>query len=647
MNPLRFAFRVLAADRRTRVSTILTGVGVAVATAVVLLLMSLPSASDARTARSYWQAPHPRSADAETMLIRSSTDYFEGSAIRVVAVAPTGDSSRIALPPGVPRLPRPGEVLVSQALADRMHAVPAARLADRYPGVVGTITDAGLEYPGQLIALVGHTPKEISESAAKVDGFGDPAKVQADPFLKFLAGVGVVVLLIPSLVLVASSSRLTAARRERRLAALRLAGADPGQVTAMVAAETGVAALAGALLGALCEPLLGRLVEGVPWNGGTWMPGDFAIPLAEKAALAGAIVVMVLVAAVAGLRRVVNNPLAAASAQTPKPLRAWRLLAAPIAGGLFLFTVLDQHADANFALLGLALVVFAAVVIGPWVTFAVGALFLRWWRRPAGLLTGRRLRDDPRGAYRATAGVVLAVLVGTMALTIMPSLTDSLAGEAPNTIRTYVYADEPASVVDRINADLARYGQPVRASAYQGQGKLEGSISVPTDGADREVVRTAVTKEAGGGDVISPADDLAGNHQMLDDIRRITAIGLIAACVLAGCSAAIATAGSVMDRRRTFGALMAAGTPVRVLSRALRAEAAVPALVATVGAGAAGIGVGIGLLTVATRGHTPVATVLSPWLLAPVVLGIGVALLGASVCTPALNRVRAEPLSDE
>jgi hypothetical protein len=651
VNPLRFAFRVLAADRRTRVSTILTGVGVAVATALVLLLSSLPSASDARTARSYWQVLHPRgSADAKTMLVRPSTDYFEGSAIKVVTIATTADSSRIALPPGVPKLPRPGEVLVSQALADRMHAVPASRLADRYPNVVGTIADAGLEYPDQLIALVGRAPADIAESAAEVDGFGDPANALGDPFLKILAGVGVVVLLIPSLVLVASSSRLTAARRERRLAALRLAGATPGQVTAMVAAETGVAALAGALVGALCEPLLGRLAEKVPWNGGAWMPGDFGMPLAEKVALVVTIMVMVLVAAVAGLRRVVNNPLAAAAGQTPKPLRAWRLLVAPIAGGLFLFTVLDQDVDTYFTLLGLAMVVFAAVVIGPWVTFAVGALFGRWWRGPAGLLTGRRLRDDPRGAYRATAGVVLAVLVGTMALTIMPSLMGSVSGATPdpNTIRVYPYTEKPAAVVDRLNADLARYGQSLRASAYVGKGKLEGSIGVQTEGADREVVRTAALKAVGGGgDVVSPADERAGDLQMLDEIRRVTVIGLIAACVLAGCSAAIATAGSVMDRRRTFGALMAAGTPVRVLSRALRAESAVPALVATLGAGAAGIGVGIGLLTVASRGHSPVATVLSPWLLAPVVLGIGVALLGASVCTPALNRVRAEPLADE
>ncbi|MPZ84330.1 MAG: ABC transporter permease, partial [Actinophytocola sp.] len=92
-----------------------------------------------------------------------------------------------------------------------------------------------------------------------------------------------------------------------------------------------------------------------------------------------------------------------------------------------------------------------------------------------------------------------------------------------------------------------------------------------------------------------------------------------------------------------FGALMAAGTPVRTLARALRAEAALPALVATIGAGALGTAVGVGLFGLVSAS----VPTFSPWLAAPVALGALVALLAASVCTPALKRVRAEPLADE
>jgi hypothetical protein len=168
-------------------------------------------------------------------------------------------------------------------------------------------------------------------------------------------------------------------------------------------------------------------------------------------------------------------------------------------------------------------------------------------------------------------------------------------------------------------------------------------VVVPTTPSNAEVVRTALVGAAPGEEVGSRGLHMIGQRQELDDLRRVTVIGLIAAGVLAGCSAAVATAGSVMDRRRTFGALIAAGTPVRVLSRALRMEAALPAMVATIGAGVVGILVGVGLYSMVEE----TSVVLSPWLLAPVVLGIGVALLGASVSTPALKRVQSEPLADE
>jgi hypothetical protein len=168
-------------------------------------------------------------------------------------------------------------------------------------------------------------------------------------------------------------------------------------------------------------------------------------------------------------------------------------------------------------------------------------------------------------------------------------------------------------------------------------------VVVPATGSSREAARTALLAASGGAQVISKEMKLGDQNTQLADLRRVTVIGLVTAAVLGGLSAAIATAGSVLDRRRTFGALMAAGTPVRTLARALRAEAALPALVATIGAGALGTAVGIGLFGLVSKS----VAVISPWLAAPVVLGALVALLAASVCTPALNRVRAEPLADE
>lgn len=749
MNSLQIALRVLKVDRRTRTSAILTAVGVAVATGLVLLLATLPFATQHREQRALWQGEnfYSRGADGPVkMLYSGSKDYFDGQEIiRVdVAVAPGATAAGIALPAGVPQLPGPGETVVSPALGRLLQGHPADQLGDRFGKPVGALGEDGLRFPEQLVALVGHTPDQMPENANPIAGFPS-GKASPDGLLMLLSWVGIIVLLVPSLVLVASSARLTAARRERRLAALRLAGATPGQVTNMVAAETTLSAGIGAVLGLLISPALHGLASFVPWAGGTWLAADFALPVGLTVFIALAIPVLVVLAGVLGLRRVLKNPLFATGGHTKKPLHWWRLLALPAAGVFFLVAVTTAKDSGGITMVmaGLFLLVGSAAIVGPWVTSAVGGTFVRIWRRPSSLLAGRRLRDDPKGAYRSSAGIVLAVFAGSMALTLLPTF-ESMAGGGRSFVDSALYVDtdgqHASKIVEQANTSLQKYGQSEQAVAVgevylvQGEGgnrtghralvmscadavKLtrfgltadnctggpavfgdsaldlaqfqvtadwEGPASpvksgtraeaihlpdsdlsttsiidpaalpdgftskyvtvvAPTTDANREIVRTALAGPAAGEEIGSRDQYLFNQQTELGDLRRVTVIGLVAAGILAGCSAAVATAGSVMDRRRTFGALMAAGTPVRVLARALRMEAALPALVATIGAGIVGVLVGVGLFSmVDERG-----IVLSPWILAPVVLGVGVALLGASVCTPALKRVQVEPLADE
>ncbi len=736
MNPVQLSLRVLRADRRTQAATLLTALGVAVATGLVLLLVSLPFATKARAERALWQAPDTAAAGPAEITWSTATDEVDGRRITRVDVAPLVDATSVQLPPGIDRLPAPGEMLLSPDLATLVADRPAAQLADRLGArPAGLLGDEALRFPEQLAVLVGHAPDTMPAGATERPSLGS-GTAAVDPLLALMSGVGVVVLLVPSLVLVASASRLTAARRERRLAALRLAGATPAQVTAMVAAETGLAAVAGALLGVVAGPLVHWLATWVPWDGGTWFPGDFTLGAVPTLLVAVTIPALVVGAAVAGLRRVVRRPLTATGGHTRKPLSGIRLLFVPAAAGLFFLSLSNESGSMLLpVLVSLGILMWSPTVVGPWVTSALGGIFTRTWRRPATLLAGRRLRDDPKAAYRASAGVVLAVFAGSMALTLMPSL-ESEAGYYSQFRTPVLYfsadpegADEAVAAVDR---RLERYGLAERAVRV-GQGELRAggqyfaavvadcasakrvlpgteslacrdepavyldspvpvsglgatgaggpeapavplrdgevvtgggapdvvivdpalwpadvplldvSIAVAADDATRETARTAMLAAAAGAQVISKELELGNQDTQLADLRRLTIIGLVTASVLAGLSAAIATAGSVLDRRRTFGALMAAGTPVRTLSRALRAEAALPALVATVGAGALGTAVGVGLFGLVSDS----APTLSPWLAAPIVLGALVALLAASVCTPALKRVRAEPLADE
>jgi hypothetical protein len=731
VNSIQLALRVLRVDRRTQVSTTLTALGVAVATGLVLLLVSLPYATQSRAERTLWQHLDVGGDSGARISWASSDDQVDGQVITRVDVAPLVDPAKIELPPGIDRLPGPGEMLQSPELAQLASSRPPTELADRFGATPsGLLGNDALMFPEQLVVLVGHTPDTMPVNASKISGFASGV-AEPDPMLSLLAGVGVVVLLVPSLVLVASASRLTAARRERRLAALRLAGATPAQVTAMVGAETGLAAMAGAVIGVVVSPVLYSLATWVSWGGGTWFAHDFTLPWYVVVLVALAVPALVVGAAVAGLRRVVRTPLMATGGHTRKPLSVVRLAAVPVALVLFFATLASSSLNSSMLpmLAALGLLMWSPTVVGPWLTSALGGVFTKVWRKPASLLAGRRLRDDPKAAYRASAGVVLAVFTGSLALTLLPSLESEAGYYSPyrdSVLYLTTDAEHAPDVVAAADTGLKRYGLAQRATTVATQnvrlgqdyytgyvvpcadakvllevsvtcqsgpaiyapssvsmdvldisdsgeetrvpvaGKpvVDGAldvvlidpallpknapessvdVAVPATDATRETARTALLAASGGAQVVSKEMMLGDQDTQLADLRRVTVIGLVTASVLGGLSAAIATAGSVLDRRRTFGALMAAGTPVRTLARALRAEAALPALMATIGAGALGTAVGVGLFGLVSKS----LPVLSPWLAAPVVLGALVALLAASVCTPALNRVRAEPLADE
>ncbi|MCS7477757.1 FtsX-like permease family protein [Umezawaea endophytica] len=717
---MRLAITLFRGDRRGRVSAALIASGVAVGVLLVLWLLAAPNALEARKDRVAWREAGPEGS----VTVASTADEFGGRLIARFDVA-SAEPGEVAVAQGIPRLPGPGEVVLSPALADLVGTVPAARLGDRFPGaVVGLLGEGALRFPDELVAIVGHPPGAVDGRHVR-DLLGSSVEVdESGTALFLLTRIGLVVLVVPCLVLVASVGRLTAAKREHRLTALRLAGATPRQAVVVIAVEIAVGAVVGSALGVALAWPSSHLAALVPWEGGTWFPADFAPDPLVAFVAAVCAPVLVVGAAVLGHWRVV--------ARAPGEVRVrvvrWRRLLIGCGAFALFFAGIAVAREVGgprrfeVVLAGVAGVALALVFTGPVVTWLVGRLFVGCWRGPATLLAGRRLVGDPVAAFRGSAGVVIAVFTGSLALTMVTALERQVRFDdgtwSPDAIVAHDITDPgridalrsatDAPVLPMVTglltaggrsnsalvgrcADVAKVltgltcapgpavyapqpldtSRPLRVAGSQGSAKVElpvgvevrahrsasyvvvdpelvptvaarpNSVAVLTTPENRDTVHTALVRAIPGVSLQDGERADAVGATILEDLRRAVVIGLVIAALLGGSGAAVSAVGSVIDRRRTFSALVVAGTPVPLLRRVLRREVVLPVFASTLLACGAGFGVGLGLLSVTPGLPHDLDTPLTPWIAAPAAAGLLVSLIAATACGVALRGVTA------
>ncbi|MGX1670496.1 FtsX-like permease family protein [Streptomyces sp. NPDC055400] len=373
--------------------------------------------------------------------------------------------------------------------------------------------------------------------------------------------VALVMLLVPVLGFLGQCARIGAVHRDRRLAALRLAGAGPRQVRRIAAAESGLACLAGSLFGAAVFALMAYGV------------GRRPDPLAWIGFPAAVLLVPVLAAGVSAyaLRRVIASPLG--EVRRVRPHRGPGVLL-----GLLLPLLLLVAGVSVLVLEGtrrrpgasaLPLFVLAIVLItgvgSIWLAGAAARFMGRRLARrtpdPAVLIAAERLRDDPWAAARTHAALLLVTVVGV-----------AFAG-----IREILIAT------------------------------LDASERAGTLGMGRGFYTTGINL-AGAAVLIALAISLAG--------------------------LAVGSAESLVTRRRTLAAQAAAGVPLRVLSRTVLLETALPLAPALLVAGAGGVAVYVTYGVLVDEGN-PVMP-LMPLLIPAAVFGA--CLLAAATSLPLLRR---------
>ncbi|WP_260463285.1 ABC transporter permease [Streptomyces sp. TRM72054] len=409
-----------------RTGLLATGLAVAaaaVSTTLLLLCVAMNLGFQHRADRTDWRTPvkssHPVAIEAV------GTTFTRGEAVTVVDVAQLPGRTAPA-PPGLDRLPAPGELWVSPALGALLDRLPADR--HPVPGTpAGTLGRAALAHPGELVAVIGHRPGDPAVTAERapdprrVGDIATPTRVASftgrpltdgtGMTYELLARVATVLVIVPLLVLAASAARLSVSRRDQRLAALRLIGATPGRIAGLTAAEALLTGTAGALLGAVGYAVLLPVAASLPLAGGSWYAADLWIGALPLLAVTAGVIALVVISALAGLRQVVVGPLGVARRSRSRGASAVRAVLFVAAVAVYGWVTREYGSADVVALYAFAAVFLALTVIGPWVVRMLGRIVTALAKRPATLLAGRRLLDDPKAAWRIVSGLTLAGFV--------------------------------------------------------------------------------------------------------------------------------------------------------------------------------------------------------------------------------------------
>ena len=660
-------------DAAARLAFIAAGVAVG----VTLLLAALASYNGLRAqdTRSGWLATSAHNLEpsigeptSDPILWRRTQDEFQGQSLNRIDLAATG--TRSPHPPGIPALPRTGEYYASPALVRLLTRIPANQLGDRYPGhLIGTIGQGALASPNVLIIIIGRDRTALEgQSGTTLVRSIETAPIQHayTTFQEVALGIGAAGLLFPILTFVAMATRLDAARREQRLAAMRLVGATNAQVALIGATEAAVAALAGALSGTVLFYLLRPGLAHVSVTGDTWFTNDLSPgPLALAMVWAG-VPLAAGVTAVAALRRVRLSPLGVTRRVTPPPPKPSRLV--PLGLGLLILALFalaghtySRGASSTYAptiVAGFVLTMAGLLVAGPWLTMACTRLLAARSARPATLIASRRLADDPAAAFRSVSGLILAVFVGSVFVAGTATASSSGAlGDDPAASTTVITrptgAPLPASTAAALDSRL-RSLQGVDAvtlvRAYP-KGEINGfpqgllscsdlaatpeigrcdtttqvaimplysldaghtepqtrwpaaqkapanlallpvqAVVIATDGSPTTIEAVRTTVETTALQRLTLPETLgqlsAATLRDVTQLQHLADLAILLSVLIAGCSLAVAVAGSLIERKRPFALLRLSGMPLGSLRRIVLLEAAVPLIsLTTVSAG--------------------------------------------------------------
>lgn len=261
------------------------------------------------------------------------------------------------------------------------------------------------------------------------------AEAQLMPFL-VLCALFASVLLIPSAVgLGGSAARLSLARRERDLAAIRLVGGTTAQVGGIAVLDVAAQALPGAAAGVVVHMLAAAPLTALDFGITPFTVGELLMPWWAYPLLIAGVVLLAAASAAVSLTGVVLSPLGVARDSRTVRMSVLRLLIwGALIIGFLLFMQIMPMIDSQGSNLGVVIAIgFVAAIVagmnvaGPFLVWVAARIAAALAPAPALLVGARRLAADPRAGWRAVSGITFAMVIAgflTIIATIEPSTPD-------------------------------------------------------------------------------------------------------------------------------------------------------------------------------------------------------------------------------
>ena len=279
------------------------------------------------------------------------------------------------------------------------------------------------------------------------------------PLYLMLAWVSGFLLLTPLFTLGASAARLSARRRDDRLATLRLLGASTRQLTLYTMLDSVIYAAVGFVLGFIVYLILvlpfGMLrFQNIPLG-----PENMLLPLPIVLVCGFVSLIIAATSSLFGLSKVTISPLGVRT-RSDKPSLGKRAL---ILGGVLLVVgfigaiasqvIMNLAADSmganGFVLVLVIAIMFglpflltmlAVDLIGGFVVGLYARIRVRTARTPATLLAYRSILESPRAAWRQVSGVAMTTFIAAFMGPIL-GMINSASGVEEGSAESYLIGD--------------------------------------------------------------------------------------------------------------------------------------------------------------------------------------------------------------